>query len=247
MIAIMYTGPVNTLAPGAPFSAGGPPAPVQPVIDETVNTPGAGELVWPDGVWALFIELWGSGSGGEGGSNFRGGEGGGGGAYAAKLFYGVPGVTYSYSIGAGGAAGAAGGTVSNPAGGNGAASTFEDTVIVASGAIGHTGGLSSTSVGDTKFAGGSATAGWMDANGQGGGSSAGTAAIGATSNASTAPAGPAGSGRGGNGGLFTGPVAAAAGNAPGGGGGGGFVTDGETGPGTAGAVGAAGRMRYRTL
>lgn len=70
----------------------------------------SGTWTAPAGITSIKVEAWGGGAGGGGGSTSGGGKGGGGGEYAAESTLAVtPGNTYSFTVGAAGAAGANGG------------------------------------------------------------------------------------------------------------------------------------------
>lgn len=89
------------------------------VVTQSAN----GVYTWtcPAGVTSAMIECWGAGAGGGGGNSSRGGPGGGGGEYTQEPSYPVvPGVVYSYLVGAGGT----GGTTNN-AGNSGSLSYFD--------------------------------------------------------------------------------------------------------------------------
>jgi hypothetical protein len=179
--------------------------------------------------------------------NADSGSGGGGGAYSRSTIAVTPGLSYTVTVGAGGAGGTFG-----VAGGHGSAGgdtwfSTSGTVMAKGGGAGGfsataagSGGASGSGVGTTKFSGGNgATGSTTGSQGGGGGSSAGTAAVGG--NAGAIPAGgvaPSGGGDGGAGGSNG--VNSGLGNpgsAPGGGGGGG-----EEGGNASGGAGAAGRV-----
>lgn len=109
-----------------------------------LTTPGAGNFIVPDNVYAVDVEVWGGGGGGGGaGSNGppTGASGGGSGAYGRKRIPVTPGQVIPYVVGAGGAAGAVGGG----AGGTGGSSTFGTDITCGggSGAVGSVDGSSS--------------------------------------------------------------------------------------------------------
>lgn len=72
---------------------------------ETFTTPGASTWICPIGVTSVAVECWGAGGGGGNSNNGtgKGGFGGGGGAYGSSTLTVVPGTTYYFSVGAGGA------------------------------------------------------------------------------------------------------------------------------------------------
>ena len=197
---------------------------------ETFSTAGVTSWTVPAGVTSVTVECW--GGGGSGGAGINGGGttassnagGGGGGAYAIKAVSVTPGSIISLTVGAGGAAG----TASN----NGADSIFGSNVVVAKGGTagvsvsgtsqsgaGGAGGAVATSVGDTKYAGGSGfSAVFGTGPGGGGGSSAGIAANGNNATSGTLAAAPTGGGAGGAGATSSGSGGNA--SSPGGGGGG---------------------------
>jgi hypothetical protein len=190
--------------------------------NDKLTTAGNGNWTAPAGVTSIAVECWGGGgSGGSDTSSSSGGAGGGGGGAYAKLnSYGItPGNSYSYSVGAGGNAAAAGGSsffvdVSTLQAVGGLAGTSADN-----GAGGAGGAAGPT--GDVKFAGGNGANGGSGYGG-GGGGSAGTAAVGnytTSISSQTGAAAVTGGGPGGLGGHDSTGSSPTAG--PGGGGGGG--------------------------
>ena len=196
----------------------------------------SGTWTAPAGVATVRVQAWGAGGGGSSNGN-QGGGGGGGGAYASATVAVVPGVTYTVTVGAGGAAGVAGGF-----------SQFDNGAAVraagggaASGSSAGAGGGTAASVGSTRFAGGGGGTGQVgggaNRGGGGGGGSATATASGGAGNAGSA-------GTGGTGGTGTGPggrggndgSAGVMGTAPGGGGGGAGGGASSAGAGAAGRV-----------
>ena len=94
-----------------------------------LTTAGSGTFTVDSGCRALYVEVMGGGGGSAGalgtGSSAAVAGGGGGGSFAAK-YYATPAVSYAYTVGAGGSAGAATPT----AGGNGADTTFGTAPIL---------------------------------------------------------------------------------------------------------------------
>jgi len=123
----------------------------------------SGTWVCPSGVTSVDVECLAGGSGGRRPSGGSGGRGGGGGAYSKKVgITVVPGNSYTVTVGAGGAENAFGSD-----------SWFINTSTVlakASVTVG-VGGLASSSIGDTKYNGGSGGIPGMDKLGGGGGGS----------------------------------------------------------------------------
>jgi hypothetical protein len=157
----------------------------------------------PANCTAIYVEA--VGGGGGGGSNFTNGAGGGGGAggYCAKYFTVTPSTTYTYAIGAGGAAVSAGGNTTF---------TVGATTITANGGAGGAsegaGGAGGTaSNGDMNITGGGGGGGAFDANfpgGVGGNSFFGGGARGpAAASSSNGVAGTAGGGGSGSSGNST--------------------------------------------
>jgi hypothetical protein len=108
----------------------------------------------PANCTSIYVEAIGGGGGGGGTNNAGAGGGGGAGGYCAKYFTVVAAVSYTYAIGAGGAANSAGGSTTFTVGG---------TTITAGGGAG---GLTESNGG----AGGTCTNGDMNIAGGGGGS-----------------------------------------------------------------------------
>ncbi|PWB22195.1 T9SS sorting signal type C domain-containing protein [Flavobacterium sp. HTF] len=104
--------------------------------DFTDSTPGNSKT-WtvPAGITSITVECWGAGGGGGGARTYAAAGGGTGGAYTRKTFTGlVPGTTYQYTVGQGGA----GGTNSGGNGATGGTSWFNTSAILR--AVGGTGG-----------------------------------------------------------------------------------------------------------
>ncbi len=216
-------------------------------IYETKTTGGVGTWTAPAGVTSVAVETWAAGGGGGGSSatNNRGGGGGAGGGYAkVNSFTVVPGTTYNYYVGRGGAAGAVAG-----AGGTGENSMFNASTTVLSiggggGQVGgtNTGGATTTgAVGDVIFHGGN---GGTSVNGAGNSSGGGGGGAGNAGNATagTSPThGNGGTAEGGNGADGTALSAdGTVGSTRGGGGSGGRRT---TTTSRAGGAGADGQVR----
>lgn len=171
------------------------------------------------------VHIWGGGGGSSGSyvvsaaGNRLGSAGGGGGGYTQVLnFSTTPGSTVTYSIGAGGTAGAAGLST----GGNGGVTTFA-SVYTANGGGGSTitsttttggvGGIGATANGGIGGLGGGAAAEANNSSGGGGGGSGGPNGVGANGGTGTiaaTPGGTAGGGGGGSGGGTNGTNAVTA-------------------------------------
>jgi hypothetical protein len=201
--------PVNHVTDGTNLSVAmsGCPVTNNCTVAAVVFTSGAGN--WTSTLTGTIT--WEIVAGGGGGANGTGGNSGGGGGGGEKRT-GTLAVTlgnlYPYSVGAGGGAGADGGDT-----------TFNTTLVAGKGkgAIGSSGGLTTTGSGGSAVAGSTGASGNIaPANGGNGGAS--------------------GSGAGGGAGGTTPSGNGTAGTAPGGGGGGGASTAG------AGAAGGAGRV-----
>lgn len=222
-----------------PFAAGSVPATRGASGTQTVTTPGAGSFVWPADVDRVTVQCWGAGSGGgSGAAETSAGGGGGGGAYSTKIVLGVPGESYPYVVGAGGAGGIQPGGLATA----GADTTYRATEVVAKGGsrgspatAGGVGGTASGGSGTTKFDGGNGASQDSGA-GYAGGSSAGTAADGTDAVNFAAPVAPTGGGNGGAGGNDD-DVVGSPGTAPGGAGGGGSIAKN-------GGAGAAGKIVF---
>lgn len=245
----LYAPVVAAIALSAPFIASTTTLYAPQLPGSTLSFDTTSSWVCPDGVYSIKVEVWGGGGGG--GGNIKGGlgsvtsgdghGGGGGGAYASNYQVPVtPGVTYTITVGAAGAAPAFdSGTTENP-GGDGGDSTFvgdAGTTVSADGGKGGSGqtagagGLASASTGLSTANGGSGGSGDPDScGGAGGGEAGGPEGAGDPGDSSIAGnnvgrpggSGVTSGGDGGNGGRqgFSG-TAAQPGNAPGGGGGGG--------------------------
>lgn len=181
----------------------------------------------PAGVTAIKVECWGAGGGG--GSRTTSGRagGGGGGAYASSIIAVIPSTVCTITVGNGGTAGNAGGastfvmnstTYVQAAGGNG---------VTTNSTAGASGGLTTSSIGNIKFNGGSGGTASTSYSGSGGGG-AGNSTIGGSGSASAT----GGAGGTGNPGTGTGGAGRAsngagyAGTTYGGGGGGAYRTSG---------------------
>ena len=136
----------------------------------------SGTWTAPAGVTSIQVEAWGGGAGARSSANTNGHVtgGGGGGAYARRnTITVVPGTTYSFTVGAGGAAGNPGqqttatinGVTITAAGGSIGAASGTGTIA------GGAGGTIAASVGDVRFAGGTGGSGL--GNGSSGGSGSG--------------------------------------------------------------------------
>ena len=166
----------------------------------------SGTWVCPQGVTSVQVEAWGGGAGARDAANTKGHVtgGGGGGAYARRnTITVVPGNSYSFTIGNGGA--------SNTNGGNTTAIINGVTITAAGGSTGvasntgtvngGAGGTIAASVGDVRFSGGNGGSGL----GNGGGPGSGSGGGGGSAAGST--------GNGNNGGNATGTSAPGAGGA----------------------------------
>jgi hypothetical protein len=204
------------------------------------NTPGTFLWTCPAGIFLVYAECWGAGSGGSGGA--QQGQGGAGGAYSAEPALVVtPGHTYTIVIGGGGVGSKNLGT----AGGQSTVTGDAVTVLAHGGqAPTHdniaTGG--SVSGNAVSFAGGNGAITFSGENGAGGGSSAGPSSAGKAGSAGNVNNHVGGSavsagGPGGNGGAYPSQNGFAPASGPGGGGGGGAYFNGI------GANGVAGQVR----
>lgn len=180
----------------------------------------SGTYTWvaPAGVTNLEVDLWGSGGGGGGGVQIDGfgGSGGGGGGYSQTTFTNiVPGNTYNIIIANGGTAGSTFGG----AGGDGAASTWQTTGVVANGGKGgggdggtagaggvlgtgttkHSGGSGATTPGTQGYAGGG-SGGSTGNGGNASGTTGGIAGTGSPNGAAGGNSNTAGTTKGGGGG-----------------------------------------------
>ncbi len=115
----------------------------------TFNTPGGNSIVFGAGVTSASISMWGGGGGGSAGGmkeytnccdyRLHYGSGGGGANWAGTTFSVIPGASYGFTVGTGGAAGAFGGPDNSPqSGGNGTDSYFLNGTVVSFGAKGAT-------------------------------------------------------------------------------------------------------------
>ncbi|WP_052257242.1 LamG-like jellyroll fold domain-containing protein [Flavobacterium sp. AED] len=185
----------------------------------------SGTFTVPAGITSVTAQVWGGGGkGSTRGTNGNGG-GGGGGAYASQaVTVDALNPTYTVTVGTGSTTTADGldswfstaGTVLAKGGKSQADNTPGGAV----------GGLASTSIGTTKWNGGTGVTGAV-AYGGGGGSSAGTGAVGVTGLLSAGGVAPAGGGNGGDGKNTT-QGDGSPGVVPGGGGGGGYRTSNGT-------------------
>jgi hypothetical protein len=172
----------------------------------------SGSYTVPAGVTSMVVECWGGGGGGSNrttNGTFTGG-GGGGGAYASSIIDVIPGNTYNYVIGAGGAGSTDGGN-----------SSFNSTSVVAVGGTGGilnstaggAGGSASSSTGNLKYSGGTGSTGAASSggggggagiNGNGGNASGATGGTGTTDLGGTGGNGVSGSSNGVAGGVYGG-------------------------------------------
>lgn len=182
---------------------------------------GSGTFTVPCGVTSITVQVWGGGGGGasDGTNNATAGGAGGSGGYVSRTIAVTPGNTFTYTVGAGGAAASAG-----------ANSTFVNGTGPATNMIAGGGGAGIAEAGGGG-AGGSASGGATNTSGTAGANSSGT--TGGTGGTNVA----AGSGAGGAGGANG--VNGTVGNAPGGGGGG---SGNRSGGGNVGGAGGAGRI-----
>lgn len=188
---------------------------------ETLDTTASSPWTCPAGVTSIDIECWGAGANGTSGDGFTfGGNGGGGGAYAQRLAVAVtPGNTYSFVVDSSGGA---------------SETNWDSGVCVAKSAIGTTGGLGDSGVGDVRYSGGNGAASLFTSTGGGGGGAGGPSGVGGVATTSTGGNGNgAGAGDGGDG--KSGSTTGATGKVRGGGGGGGGPT-GSGGPGARGGI-----------
>ncbi len=195
----------------------------------------------PAGVTSVAVECWGGGGAGgsaTGSTSFKAAAGGGaGGSYVkANTIPVTPGNSYTVTVGVGGTASSSNGTA--VAGGDSwfsSATTViakggagANSLVVSSAELTSAGGVGSTTgcIGDTKFAGGSGSAGTTP-NGSGnsgaGGSSAGTQSAGNAASGSTGGTAPTGGGAGAGGRTSSGGGGTSA-TGLGGGGAGGWAT-----------------------
>lgn len=183
----------------------------------------SGNWTVPAGVTSVTVQIWGAGGGGGGSnSNNNGGSGGGSGAYVSRIIPITPG-TYAFTIGTGGAAGAA----SNAVAGTGGNSTITlgGFTLTANGGTGGTGNSGAAGTGGT------ATGGTTNTNGNSGSTGGGSGGNGASSP------------NGGTGGIGNTNAAGSAGSTPGAGGGGGERGGGDW----TGGAGARGEIRFTYL
>jgi hypothetical protein len=205
------------------------------------NGTSANQFIVPPLVSSITIDAYGGGGGGGPAQASQKG-GGGGGAYATTTISVTPGETYTITVGAGGAVGAAGadssvtrlGTTHCLAKGGGAGSNSAAApggqASACVGDFAYSGGQGAAPQGGGGSRGGSGGGGSADDYGGGGNGAAGSAGLGGDGGLGARPFGGAG-GRGGDGGG-----AASVGAAPGGGGGGGGSSSGASASGAAGKV-----------
>lgn len=162
----------------------------------------------PAGITSISVQCWGGGGGGGGAYNtslFGGnvsGSGGGGGGYTSKTFTVVPGTSYNYVVGLGGAGGTGGG---NGAKGGNTTFTVAGVTITANGGgggggkkasggnAGSTGGAGGTGVGGTvNYSGGNGAGATGNQSPGGGGGGAGSSANGAAGTTTVGGAGGSG-------------------------------------------------------
>ncbi|GEM_PF-2868966 len=174
----------------------------------TFVTTGAGTWTAPNGVTSVIVDTWAGGGGGGGTtglSHRSGGAGGGaGGGFASATVTVIPGTTYNYYVGAGGAGGVAF-PISDGKTGEDSMFQASSTVLSKGGGGGATtgtsgvGGATTTgAIGTVIYYGGNGADGSEDNNSGGGGGGAGSAGNG--NKAVTNSAGSGGSPDGGNGG-----------------------------------------------
>ena len=192
----------------------------------------------PAGVTSVQVECWGGGGAGGSAKCFGGmgdyayGAGGAGGAYAFKTVSVTPGLTYTVNVGASVASGGTASAVNgNPSwfsttssvyaeGGAGGAGIVQTSSLGSQGGVNGT-GSSSSSIGDTKYAGGSGKSGYYSSSTRsgGGGGSGGTSSAGNSATTNSGATAVTGGGAGGSG-LNNTEGVGSNGGAPGGGGGG---------------------------
>lgn len=204
------------------------------LLAQTTVTLNSAQTTWvcPAGVTSVTVECWGGGGAGGYRSSTGAGGGGAGGAYASSTISVTPGVTYNYSVGAGGVSGSSGTGV------DGSDSWFNNTsTVMAKGgdgvsnnnSTGSSAVAATSSVGTIRYKGGNGRNGNTSGTdyGGGGGSSAGTASDGvnATSTTGAGATAPSGGGNGGAG-RYNSSGNGTDGSAPGGGGGGAVRTSG---------------------
>ncbi len=187
------------------------------VIVETISTPGSSSWVCPPGVTEITVECWGGGGAGgavgasQGTLPSRRRAGGGSGAgYATKKITVVPGISYNYTIGAGGIAQLANEvTQDTRIDGNPTFFIDEQTVYAVKGVGGQSKGsgsdidlglggtaLKSGGVGDVVYYGGNGSDGVQNDGGGGGGGSAGNSSDGNDANGINGGIAVAGGGEG---------------------------------------------------
>lgn len=187
-------------------------------VTEVFTATGTRTWTAPAGVTSITVEAWGAGGGGGDPGGNNGGGGGGAGAYARAVVTVVPGMTYSYTVGAGGVVET-----------NGGSSSFGTSTVVAAGGSGTstaaagTGGTIAASTGTTKFPGcpgGTGQNGNDKPGGGGGGSPTSSGICTAGGNASASAGGANGTGEGAGGAGSSTASNGSNGSQPGGGGGG---------------------------
>lgn len=154
-----------------------------------VTTPGAGTWTCPEGITSVTLLLGGAGSSGSTGViNSRGGGGGASGEFKKITIAVVPGTTYNYNVGAGGAAV----STANTAGNAGGSTTF-DVYTVAGGSAPNAAGDGAAAPNGTNPASG-VTLTAPTAPAQGSGTDASAAAYAVTFDQGTASSGAPGGG-----------------------------------------------------
>jgi len=160
------------------------------VWSQTVQTfTTSGTFIVPASITSIKVECWGAGGGGGTRTNTGRGGGGGGGAYASSVLTVIPGNSYAFVVGTGGAA--------NTSGSN---STFNITIVKAAGGSGGAnnsttqgaGGTVLNSTGTIEYPGGNGGIGGAISGGGGGG--AGSSGPGGNASGATAGTGTALSG-----------------------------------------------------
>ena len=208
-------------------------------MPEEVFTSSSNWTVPADITWAAF-HVWGSGGHGGEGDMLAGGHGGGGGAYATKFLAVTGNDLYDITIGTSDEDGSPGTATEVRLDGAGSADVSADYGLKGEiGGGGGAGGLAANSIGDTKYNGGTGSAG--DAlidGGEGGGGGGCAGHYGAGGNGAVTAGGTAGAG-GGTGGAGGNGGSGAAGSTPGGAGGGG-ASDGVSG--YSGGAGTSGKV-----
>lgn len=191
-VSAMTSAAVLAATPAASISAtSGAAATLTSTHTEIITTTGAGSMTVPAGVTSMKFECVGGGSGGYFiDSAYNGGGGGGGGSYARTNAVSVTaGHTVYWNVAAGAASGTAGNQTWVRYDTNSAPSSTTDGCLAKGGSLGvdystgGVGGLTSTSVGDVKYAGGNGGSVGGGSGGGGGGAAgpSGTGKAGAAS------------------------------------------------------------------